>query len=133
MKKGRGILGILMFSGLLLCWGTKVYASMDWAKLTAVLTANETSITVVADEMFEATLLFGQTSNNSEYSIEFVAKGGNSSNSITYTEASFIVSPGNSLTQKIDSLRNYHSLILTGRDGLKEVKGCIGNGYVEGD
>lgn len=133
MKNGRGIIGIVLAAVIVLCWGGKAYASARWAGLTAVLTADKYSVTSTnsAGDPFQATAMVANTQGNSENSIMFEARGGSSVGNYPRQEALITVRPGGSNTLNISSSYSYHSLTLTGKDGLKTVKGCIGSGWLE--
>lgn len=76
MRVKRIVYSVLLAGALMFCFGTTAFASENWAGITAVLKANQSTI-------------------NSSY--------------------------------------NYHSLTLTGKNGLDTVKGCVGYGYVDMD
>lgn len=133
MKNRRGIIGILCVTGLLLCWGTRVYAEARWAGLTAVLTADQKSVTRTnaAGDPFQATEMVAHTQGNSAHAIMFHARGGSSVGTYNIQEALITVQPDGQNRVKISSASNYHSLTLTGKNGLETVKGCIGEGWLE--
>ncbi len=133
MRNRRGMAGILLAAVIVLCWGGRVYASVNWAGLTAVLTADQKSVTRTSEagNPFQATEMVARTKENSQYSIMFEARGGSSVGTYNIQEALITVQPGGENTVKISSASNYHSLTLTGKDGLKTVKGCIGEGWLE--
>lgn len=133
MKNKRGIFGILLAAGLLLCWGTDAYAGARWAGLTAVLTADKTSVTAYNSKgnPFQATAMVASTMGNSKHSIMFETLGGSYERATTNQEALITVRPGDSNTVRIISANSYHTLTLTGKDGLKTVKECIGNGWLD--
>lgn len=133
MKNKRGIFGILLAAGLLLCWGTDAYASARWAGLTAVLTADKKSVTTYnsTGNPFLATAMVASTKGNSQYSIMFEARGGSYAGANTFLEALITVQPGDSNVVNITRADSYHTLTLTGKDGLRTVKGCIGDGWLD--
>lgn len=133
MKNGRGIIGIVLAAVIVLCWGSQAYASARWAGLTAVLTSDKYSVTSTnsVGDPFQATAMVANTQGNSQYSIMFEARGGAVVGSYLNQEALITVRPGGSNTLSIKSSSSYHSLTLTGKDGLKTVKGCIGSGWLE--
>lgn len=133
MRNRRGIAGILLAAVIVLCWGSRVYASVNWAGLTAVLTADQKSVTRTntAGDPFQATAMYAHTQGNSQYPIMFQARGGSSVGNCIYQEALITVRPGDAITINIYSAYSYHSLTLTGKNGLQTVKGCIGEGWLE--
>ncbi|MDE7367695.1 MAG: hypothetical protein K2N24_10100 [Lachnospiraceae bacterium] len=133
MRNRRGMAGILLAAVIVLCWGNRVYASVNWAGLSAVLTADQKSVTRTnsAGDPFLTTAMYAHTQGNSAHSIMFHARGGSSVGNYTLQEALITVQPGDAKTVNISSAFAYHSLTLTGKDGLETVKGCIGEGWLE--
>lgn len=132
MRVKRIMYSVLLAGALIFCFGTMTFASENWAGITALLKADQSTVTTgfSADKVFQADAMYGETASNSKYSIMYETRGCNSIGGQTYREALITLRPGYENTSSIDSDCNYHSLTLTGKNGLDTVKGCIGYGYV---
>lgn len=132
MRVKRIMYSVLLAGALMFCFGTTTFASENWAGITALLKADQSTVTTgfSADKVFQADAMYGETASNSKYSIMYETRGCNSIGGQTYREALITLRPGYENTSSIDSDCNYHSLTLTGKNGLDTVKGCIGYGYV---
>ncbi len=130
----RFMYSVILTGALMFCFGATAYASARWAGVRAVLTADKQTVTSgFSSDPFKATAMYGETLSNSKYAIMFETRGRNGVGEAGYQEALITLRPGYSHTMTISSNYNYHSITLTGKDGLKTVKGCIGNGYVDRD
>lgn len=135
MRVKRIVYSVLLAGALMFCFGTTAFASENWAGITALLKANQSTVTTgfSADKVFLATAMYGETASNSQYSVMYETRGCNSIDGKSYQEALITLRPGYSNRSTINSRYNYHSLTLTGKNGLDTVKGCIGYGYVDMD
>lgn len=135
MRVKRIVYSVLLAGALMFCFGTTAFASENWAGITALLKADQSTVTTgfSADKVFLADAMYGNTASNSKYSIMYETRGCNSIGGQTYQEALITLRPGYENTSSINSNCSYHSLTLTGKNGLNTVKGCIGYGYVDMD